>query len=55
MARTETTRRRMELLNARVPEELRAALAAEAERRGVTLSDAVREALALWVATEAAA
>ncbi len=51
----DTAPRRMELLNARVPDELRSALAAEAERRGVTVSEAVRAALALWIGTEAAA
>lgn len=42
-------------LTTRVPSALRDAATAEAERRGVTLSVAVREALALWLDTDPAA
>ena len=37
----------------RVPGTLREAATAEAERRGVTVSEAMRQALALWLTTPA--
>lgn len=42
-----------ERVTLRLPTPLRAAVAAEAERRGTTFSDAARQALAGWLADEA--
>lgn len=42
-----------ERVTLRLPTPLRAAVAAEAERRGTTFSDAARQALAGWLDAEA--
>jgi plasmid stability protein len=50
---TKSSPEELAMLTAKVPADFMAAITAEAARRGVSRSQAVREALAAWLDTEA--